>query len=67
MLHELQQLAEEIAHLSETYAQVEGTADAFLIAQIIRHLQAALNDLMEREGMLVGPMPWWSDWQEKEG
>jgi hypothetical protein len=63
MLRELEQLAEDIAMLSRTGAQAKGTSDALMISQIIHHLRSALHDLCEREGMLTGPMPWWTQWQ----
>ena len=63
MLGELEPLAQDIASLSRAGVQAQGTADALLIAQIMHHLQAALDDLSQRQGMLAGPMPWWTQWQ----
>lgn len=66
MLSELEQLAEDIACLAQASVKAQGTADAWLIAQVMHHLQTMLEDLCEREGMLVGPMPWWTRWRRGE-
>jgi hypothetical protein len=64
-IHELEQLAAEIATLLDACAELEGTPDAALVKQIVQHVQSALTQLIERQGMLTGPMPWGTQWQER--
>jgi len=58
MLPELEQLATDIADLSKACAELQGMEAAMLIEQMVRHLRSALEELAERQGMLVGDMPW---------
>lgn len=67
MLYELEQLADDIARLSEACAELEGTPAAALIRQMTQHLQSALAELVERDGMLTVPLPWWTEWQDRGG
>jgi hypothetical protein len=66
-IDELEQLAAEIATLLGACAEREGTPDAALMSQVVQHLQSALAQLMERQGMLVGPTPWWTQRQASRG
>jgi hypothetical protein len=63
MVGDLGNLSVDIASLSKLLAAAEGTNAAWLIEQLVHHLQSALEQLMERPGMLAEPAPWWMDWQ----
>lgn len=67
MLPALEELASDIADLSGMCAELEGTEAAFLIGQMVQHLRQTLERLAERDGMLVGTMPCWAEWQSGVG
>lgn len=63
MLDGLEDLADDIARLSKACTDLEGTPVVFLIRQLVQHLRSALTELVERDGMLTVPLPWWTEWQ----
>ena len=63
LISEFGKLADDIASLPTLLAEAEGTDAAVLIQQIVRHLKLAMEQLMDRPGMLAAPAPWWTEWQ----
>ena len=66
LVSELEKLADDIASLSKLLAEAEGTYDAMLIQQIVHHLESAMEQLMDRPGMLDEPAPWWTNWRNND-
>jgi hypothetical protein len=63
-LSDLQFLSEEIAALRERLSDMaECPQIAYLTRQMLAHFELMLDLLMQREGVVVGEMPWYRDWK----
>lgn len=65
MLAELEQLASDIAALSQLRADMDDSGDARVLEQVIAHLEWTLEELLRCPGMLAETLPWWTKWKAR--